>query len=616
MAEKKLSGFVVKMIKPIRAYNNIVYILILAILLGCAVLPCFVPAANAAVSSEIPPGVTMPAPEDVKPVLAGIQVSQWGGSMLRLRIRGFELPFPQTASAPGDARLVLRWDGVRFPKSTDKRDWWDEYGWDVLNFRLFSSDGTDDSWWKQYDTPLLNRINVQPADEDSINMTFITTRPMIVDSIEGVPGADELMVLLKIDEPQAPLAPPEPPRVHAEGDPMGISAPVTLQVRDARLRVILEMFADMHRVNLFIDPSVPDTDISFSFNDVPFNEAFRMLLVSNELEHSFRNGILSVAKPENLMNLRGDAVTRVYKLSYAIDRESGELRSDVKAALENILSLPEDTVVDVAMNRELYVRASPERHREIAEVLERLDRPGRQVMLEARIFRVANESRQELEAIVNAVYDTWRMNIAGGLNFAYDYVDLVSNVNRLQVELNAMERNEKGKTIASPSLITLDGQIARIDLQEEVTYVSGRDENGNLIFSTVNGGPSLEFLPVIGRDGVITINTVIYAGGAPVFTEQPDGIQIPRVANRTVETYVRVRNGEPFVVGGLYQDQRVQNRIRIPVLGYIPYLGNMFSFRTENRAESEVAIIVIPYILDIPDASEIDKFDLRGSAVF
>ena len=224
MDEKKLSGLVVAMTKSIGTYP-ITYILMFALLLGCAVSPWFAGAAEAAAKRDIAPGITKsnPAGPD-KPVLAGIQVSQIGGTMLRMRIRGFSLPHPYSVSIPEESRLVLRWDGARFPQSTERGAWWDDYDWDVLSLE---GSGTN-SWWKQYDLPLLNRISVQPVDEDSLLMTFTTTESMMIDSIQGIAGADDILVLLKTHEPEPAVVAAEPPKVYGKGDPMGINAPVTL----------------------------------------------------------------------------------------------------------------------------------------------------------------------------------------------------------------------------------------------------------------------------------------------------------------------------------------------------------------------------------------------------
>ena len=69
------------------------------------------------------------------------------------------------------------------------------------------------------------------------------------------------------------------------------------------------------------------------------------------------------------------------------------------------------------------------------------------------------------------------------------------------------------------------------------------------------------------------------------------------------------------MVGGLYQESKSQNRNRIPILGYIPFLGDMFTLRSETHNKSEVAMIVIPYVLDVPDGG-IEAFDLRRVSSF
>ena len=637
MEEKKLSGLVVTMTKSIRTYS-VVYIFILVLLSGCVVFPCFGRTAEAAARRDIEPWLTMDHPEDVKPVLAGIQVSQWGGTMLRLRLRGFDLPHPQATSAPGDARLVLRWNGVRFPQSTDRRDWWNDYDWDVLTI----GEAAVNSWWKQYELPLLNRISVEPTGTDSMVMTFVTTRPMVIDSIEGVPGADDLMLLLKTHEPEAPPVPVELPRAYAPGDPMGINSPVTLQLRDAELKSVFRMLADMQNLNLFIDPSVPDMGITFSFNGVPYSEAFRYLLRSAGLDYRVENNMLIVARPESLIRVLGNEVTRGYKLSYAIDGD-GQVRSDLTAALTGLISLPQPPVLD-ASNRELYVTTSPEQHREVAALLEKLDTPGRQVMLEARIFEVSDNGKQDLESLVTGVYNHWVASFtgSGGLRAGYNYANRafedmtgwslpiggtasggspvidefpMEGTRLLSAGLRALETKGLGKNIANPSVITLDGQQANINLSRTVSYVSGVDSNGNPNISTVSYGPQLNFLPVVGRDGMVTIKILIEAGELISFRRGGMGAEIPETSNRRVETTVRVRNGEPFVVGGLYQESKLQNRNRIPILGYIPFLGDMFTLRSETHNKSEVAMIVIPYILDVPDGG-IETFDLRRVSSF
>lgn len=577
----------------------------------------------------MPPGATETKP--TYPVLAGIQAQQMGDSALQIRIRGFDLPLPRAASAPGEARLVLQWDGARFPQTGDKEDWWTGHDWDVITM----SGRKTNSWWKQYDLPLLNRIAAEPVDADSLRLTFITAKPVVMENIVGIAGSDELSLILRVFEPEeASLPPTKKPKTYEKGDPMAINAPVTLQLRDAGIKSVFRMLADMQKLNLLLDPSVPDMTITFSFNAVPYSEVFAYLLRMADLSYSVTKGMLVVGRPESLGRTLGTEVTKAYRLSYAVD-ENGSVRSDMTAALTGLVPLSTPPTLD-ARNRELYVTATEEQHEEIKEIIEKLDHPGRQVMLEAQIFEMNDTANQDFEGLVTAVYDKWILNFSqnrglasgyNGSNIPITWEDINWNLpvggspsgsntvwNQLQLGntaygpakllsagLRSLETQGKGKTIANPSVITLDGQTATVSLTENLQYPSGLDANGNTSYSTIEVGPKLNFLPIIGRDGIVTIKIDIETGnrGAPESTGQ--GVTYPST-NRKVTTTVRVRDGEPFVVGGLSRDDKRASKQRVPVLGYIPLLGDMFSYKITTRDKSEVAIVVIPHILNVPNS--------------
>jgi len=632
MEEKKLSGLVVAMTGMLRRFCPALYVLSVVIIIcaAAAIMPG-IPAEAA--KRDVPPGLTMNT--TVVPILAGIQVTQLGGNGLVVRVRGFELPLPRVASAPGESKLVLHWDGARFPQSTDKRDWWSDYDWEILSAPLTPSE----SWWKQYDLPLLNRVNVEPVDEDSMRMTFTSTQPIVIDRIEGIAGGDELAIRIKVYVPDKPAQAPEKPVQYEKGDPMNIKTPVTLQLRDAEIKSVFRMLADMQKLNLLLDPSVPDMTVTFSFNGVPYNQAFSYLLRMGDLSYKVTQGMLVVGKPESLGRTLGTEVVRSYQLSYAVD-ENGVVRSDLTAALTGLLSLSKPPTLD-ARNRQLYVTATEEQHKEIAALLEKLDHPGRQVMLEARIFEVSDSGTQDLEALVSSVYNHWIASFtSSGLNAGYNYTNGPSESDgewalpvggsvggspvwdtvpmlggkMLSAGLRALETKGKGKNLANPSVITLDGQQANVSLTQNVKYASGVDSNGNVTFSEVQSGPRLNFLPIIGRDGVVTIKIDIETGEILNWRNAGMGAQAPETSSRRVSTTVRVRNGEPFVVGGLFQDNKTNSRNRIPVLGSIPLLGELFTFRHDDHRKTEVAMIVIPYILEVPDDT-IETFDLKKSSI-
>ena len=75
------------------------------------------------------------------------------------------------------------------------------------------------------------------------------------------------------------------------------------------------------------------------------------------------------------------------------------------------------------------------------------------------------------------------------------------------------------------------------------------------------------------------------------------------LANGKALGQVRVRDGEPFVVGGLFRDNKTNRRVRIPVLGQLPILGELFTYRYNERNKTQVVMLVVPHILEIPDVA-------------
>jgi type IV pilus assembly protein PilQ len=118
--------------------------------------------------------------------------------------------------------------------------------------------------------------------------------------------------------------------------------------------------------------------------------------------------------------------------------------------------------------------------------------------------------------------------------------------------------------------------------------------------------------PKIGRDGFVSIELNIETGEIIGTSAGSTGEQMPQTSTRKITTNVRVRNGEPFVGGGLFSENDTRSTTKVPVLGSIPLLGELFTYRNNSRRNTQVAIIVVPYILNTPDiAIEQEKVMIR-----
>lgn len=559
---------------------------------------------------------------EIKSVIEGLKVRQIGSDELLLELRGTKMSIPSQVKDSTSAAL-LQWKGIRFPRDTDKKDWWDGYGWSVLRLDPEKSQ----EWWQSYDLPLAQRVQVVSNDLEGVNMLIVGEKPLKVRKIIGMPGSDNIKIYLRAETDIVPPA-PQPPKAMPKGDPMGMYSPVTLELREVSVREVFRLLADLRNLNLVIDSSVPDNLMTFSFRNAKFSEVFAYMLRMNELTYALMGTTLVVGTAESIGKTLGKNEAKEYKVAY------GDI-AKMPALIMGLVPLPKPPVVDERL-RTLYVTATPEQHREIEAIMNRIDHPGKQVMLEARLIEVNDGAKQEVETMLNAVYNGWLFsygaagfgaeytygNMAGGLlpnvvpsdsasqgqmpipgystDDAYNPVNLIDpTMKMLDAGLRAMENNNRGKVLANPSVVAVDGHKSVIKLTHNYLYQSGTDDNGNPEFSEQETGPTLEITPRVGRDGFVTLDLKIATGEIVQFRRSGTS-EAPETTNREVNTQIRVRDGELFVIGGLYQENKSKNVSRIPILGYIPLLGDLFTIKSDSHTKSEMAFIVVPHILDVP----------------
>ena len=163
------------------------------------------------------------------PLVEGVRVHQIGSSQILVELRGTDMPLPASSNA-GGAAIALYWRGARFPQNTDRKDWWDDFGWDVLRIEK----GKSERWTRRYeDIPLVDEIRVSPS-EGGVIMEIIGPRRLAVKSISGMAGSSRHRLILEAP-PDVPSAPAPKPKPLPPGDPLSVSEPVALELRDVPL---------------------------------------------------------------------------------------------------------------------------------------------------------------------------------------------------------------------------------------------------------------------------------------------------------------------------------------------------------------------------------------------
>ncbi len=524
------------------------------------------------------------------PVMGGIVLHQAGDGLVAIDVKGTSLPKPE----------------LRRERSNE------------LEFFFYNVSLPSGRWEKDYHLPLVRRL-VLEQEPRGVLLRVETEEALVLRNLRGTPPANAMVIELSRRDRIASALPAEAPpeRPYSSQDPLGNRTPVTLELQGADLRDVFRMLARTMKMNIICDPSVPDTPVTLSLQHVPLGEAFSYLMRMYDVRYAIMGKTLLVGRDADLARTLGKEITRNYRVAYGDPAKLAVLLKD--------LARVERVTVDERL-RELYVTASPAKLYEVEQLLRRMDHPGKQVMIQARIVETADDNSDALESVISGVYKHWYFSYgAGGGTIGYidtnlvdlydpdkdgdgiipipegvDVENITSNTMRmLDAGLNSLVKADKGEVLARPSVIAIAGEKASIKLTTQTKYISGKDEAGNPTYGDVEAGPTLEFLPTIGRENMINLDIKI-STGTVTFKESGSAL-FPEKSSREVETKIRVRNGEPFVIGGLFSHSRSENETKFPILGDIPLLGEIFRWRSKTDKTTEVAIVVVPYVLDVPE---------------
>ncbi len=556
---------------------------------GLAILSVLLALATAGTACAANPAEALPEAEKV-PMLETVTVRQAGATKIVAEITGRNLPLPeQTQSAPNH-----------------------------IDFRFAGTSALSPHQTIGVIFPLMKSVEIRTVSGD-VFVSFMTNKPLNLKSTEGVAPSSRYLLSFEAEpEAQAPAPLPKPALKPAQTDPLAKDTKVTLELRDVNIKDIFRMLGNMMNLNLVVDSSVPDTNVTLSLKDVPLREAFSYLMRMHDLSYTLMGRTMIVGKPESLAKTTGMEKTQTYHIAYADPKQ-------IPGILQNLAGVSK-IVVDERL-RTLYVTGTALQQDEVRKILERVDHPGRQVMINARIVELKDTASREFEAMLDAIYNNWWMSYSGG-NFSGGYADanypnqipsgapsptpFATNLSGLaRSTLKAIDAqiaswtqgDVKGDVLASPSVITTEGKKATIKITENVKYISARDDAGNPTYSDEEVGPILEFTPIIGRNDVINLEIKVSTGTITQYLAGGQGERVPQTAKREVQTSVRVRNGEPFVVGGLFGTDRSSTINRVPLLSDIPLIGELFKSKTKKNEKTQVVVVLVPELLDVPESA-------------
>ncbi|WP_246679173.1 type II and III secretion system protein family protein [Mesorhizobium sp. B2-6-2] len=182
---------------------------------------------------------------------------------------------------------------------------------------------------------------------------------------------------------------------------------------------------------------------------------------------------------------------------------------------------------------------------------------------------------------------------------------LLSNGVSIDIAIKALEERGLARRLAEPNLIARSGQTASFLAGGEFPIPVSED-NGKISVTYKKYGVGLDFTPTVLKDGLVSLDIApeVSSIDASASIQVSSGISIPAFIVRRARTSVDLKNGQSFMIAGLLQSQNDITTSRVPGIGKLPVLGPLFSSKSYQRRETDLVIIVTPYLVKPVDPSK------------
>lgn len=432
---------------------------------------------------------------------------------------------------------------------------------------------------------------------------------------------------------------------------------LSLNFQDIEVRKVLQIIADFTGLNLVASDSV-NGNITLRLDSVPWDQALDIVLKSKGLDKRKEGNVLLVApaaeiaeqekllvESQKQLQELAPLVTEYVRIKYAdaeelfrlFGRNSGgqgnlQGQAGIASGANNngsqsadaggILSPRGSVIVDTRTNT-IIITDTQERIDSFRTILEQLDIPIRQVLIEARIVIATTEFNREIGVRWGVVgSDSQRLlgrdsqvfvtgtqnelvNLLNGDDVIPTAVDLAvptpaGNITTailagnllLDLELSALENDGFGEIVSQPKVLTGDKQNATISSGVEIPYEVASGESRTTV-EFREALLKLDVTPQITPDRRVIMDIKINQDS--VGQQTIDG---PSIDITEVETQALVGDGQTLVLGGIFQSQSINADDKIPVLGDIPFVGRLFKRTLRNEEKREILVFITPRIVD------------------
>jgi len=408
---------------------------------------------------------------------------------------------------------------------------------------------------------------------------------------------------------------------------------LSLNFQNIEVRSVLQVIADFTGFNILTSDTVSG-NLTLRLKDVPWDQAMDIIMESKGLAMRKTGNVIWVAPSDELATkekMKLEALqqiddleamhTEVFALKY---QKADDFKNILTDAKQKILSKRGSAVIDARTNT-LFVQDTAKHLDEVQRLLNIVDVPVKQVLIESRIV-IADESLQKrlgakfglqkqggTVSIAGSIDQARQLsNVQGGAASAFGSTsDLMTNLpatgaglgqvavsifNKglgalINLEVEASEADNKSKTISSPRVVTADQKKATIDSGVEIPYQQA-SSSGATNVSFKKATLTLDVTPHITPDDKVSMDLEVHKDSVgDIFNG------VPSINTRKVTTQVMVGNGETAVLGGIYEETKTDTINKVPFFGDLPVLGHLFKRNINDSTKTELLIFITPKVM-------------------
>lgn len=365
---------------------------------------------------------------------------------------------------------------------------------------------------------------------------------------------------------------------------------LSLTLRNVAISEVMEMLSKSAKVNILLSEDVQG-NISVNLYEIEVDDAIQSIATSAGYAVERRNGSYFIVARDQAgkSDAGGPTQLRTFKIQYSDPEVVAQVLEHYLSSFGTITTLPK--------RRLLVVSDKPHFLQRIEKLLNELDRQPRQILIEARILEVGLKDSESYGLDWTKIFNSEKgavgiqgLSNPGSPGLFFDY--LSPNVD---IVLNALRERSRLRTLATPKLLALEDQEAETVIGDRLGYNVTTTINNVTTTSTefLESGVILRVRPSVDEQNriLLDIHPEVSTGSV-----SDDGI--PNQNTTEVTTSMLVESGKTVFIGGLIKRKSEQSREGVPVLGDIPVVGMMFSNRALSTVNTELVVLITPYIVD------------------